>query len=115
MYLEYLHNQNKELLKEQVDKYVAKLNKLEFSGSFKITELHRSWSNYEMTFSLMIKQSFIERRMKGILQVKDELILLEFEVPEIIKNFIRVEKLEHLILKHLDNVIDEVNYAFKSQ
>jgi hypothetical protein len=113
MYFEYPHNQNKEVLKELVDKYAAKLTKLEFSGSFKITELHRSWSNYEMAFSLIIKQGFIERSMKGILQVKNELIILEFEVPEIIKNFIRAEKLEHLILKHLDNVIEEVNYAVK--
>jgi hypothetical protein len=113
MYFEYPHSQNKSLLKEQIDKYVSKLNKLEFNGSFKMTGLHKSWTNYDMMFSLLLKQGFLERRIKGVLQIKDEMILLEFEVPDIVKNFIREEKLQHLIMKHLDNVIEEVNYAVK--
>lgn len=109
MYIEYPHNLNKDILKEQIDKYVSKLNKLEFYSNFKISDLNRSWSNYEMMCSMTIKQSFLERRLKGLIQVKDDMIIIEFEVPDVIKNFVREEKLKFLITKHLDNVIEEAS------
>ena len=109
MYFEYPHTQNKDLLKQKIDKYVSKLNKLEFYGNFKITTFSRSWNNYEMLYSLTVKQGFLERKLQGLLQVKDELIIVEFEIPDIVKNFVREEKLEFLIAKHLDNVIEEVS------
>jgi hypothetical protein len=111
MYLEYPHNTSKELLKKQIDKNVSKLNKLEFYSGFKISELHKNWNNSEMIFTLNLKQSFLERRIKGVLQIKDEVIIIEFEVPDIIKNFVREEKLNSIISKHLDNIVEEINYA----
>ncbi|MFO7445728.1 MAG: hypothetical protein R6W90_05140 [Ignavibacteriaceae bacterium] len=111
--MEFEHNQNKDLLKRQIDNYVSKLNKLEFNGNFKIVELHKNWINYEMNFSVMVKQGFLERRIKGLIQIKDELIIIEFEVPEIVKNFVREEKLKFLISKHMDNVLEDANFVLK--
>ncbi|GEM_PF-5088227 len=108
MYIEYPHNLNKDLLKQKIDKYVSKLNKMEFYSNFKISDFNRNWNNYEMLYSLNIKQSFLERRMKGFLQIKDEIIIIEFDMPDIIKNFVREEKLQLIIKNHLDNVIEKV-------
>ena len=105
MYLEHPHNNDKTALKYKIDDYTAKLLNLKFQGNFEIIELNKSWTDYEMQYSIIIKQGVLERRLKGVLKIKDDLIVISFELPDTIKNFITEKKLQDLINKHLDNII----------
>ena len=106
MYVEYPHNNDKETLKYKIDDYVAKLLNLKFQGNFEIVELNKSWIDFEMQYSVIIKQGVLERRLKGVLKIKDDLIIISFELPDTIKNFITETKLQNLIKKHLDNIVE---------
>jgi hypothetical protein len=101
MLITYNYSGDKEVSKTEIDKYVSKLRDLEFTGNFKITELDKSWTNSDMQYSLMIKNGSLDRRVRGIIKIKDKEIIINMELPSVIQNFIRPEKLEALIIKHL--------------
>jgi hypothetical protein len=108
MLIEHPYSFDKNSARNNIDDYIDKLKDLQFPGNFKITELLKSWSDNEMQYSLCLKQGSIERRIKGILRLKDDMIIINFELPEVVKNFIKEEKLESLIKMHLENAINKV-------
>lgn len=104
MYMEYRHNAEKDNLKYKIDNYVSKMENLQFRGNFEIIELNKNWINHEMQYSVIVKLGVLERSIKGILKIKDELVVISMEIPETIKNFITEEKLQKVIFKHLENL-----------
>jgi hypothetical protein len=104
MYMEFRHNAEKDNLKYRIDDYVSKMENLRFQGNFEIIELNKSWINHEMQYSIIVKMGVLERRVKGILKIKDDLVIISMELPETIKNFITEEKLQKIISRHLENL-----------
>ena len=106
MYIEHPHNSDKSRLKYKIDDFTARLLNLKFQGNFEIIELNKSWIDYEMQYSLILKQGMLERRIKGVLKIKDNVIIISFEAPETIKNFITEENLRKIIGRHIDNILE---------
>lgn len=101
MYIEYKNPTDKETAIRNIDAYVDKLNNLRFAGNFQIKEFDKSWTKDEMQFAFEIKSSILKRRTQGTIKCKDDLIIIEFEAPIIINNFITEENLRAVIEKHL--------------
>jgi hypothetical protein len=106
MYLEYKHNLDKETAKQRIDEYISKLDNMQFAGGFAVEDLKKDWTNDEVMFSFNIKKMIIERRVEGNIKLKENnLLIMDLELPDIIKNFVTEENLEKTIKKNLDTVL----------
>jgi hypothetical protein len=105
MYMEYKHNLDRDTVKERIDHYVDKLDNLQFSGGFAVEDLKKSWTEDEMQFSFYLKKMVIERRIKGNFRLKDQLLIIDFEVPDIVKNLVTEDNIEKTIRKNLDTIL----------
>jgi hypothetical protein len=105
MYLEYEYNLEKETAKQRIDEYVGKLDNIQFAGGFAIEDLKKSWTGDEMQLSFNLKKMVIDRRSKGHIKVRDNVIILDMELPDIISNFVTEENLEKTVRKNLDTIL----------
>jgi hypothetical protein len=105
MYLEYKHETDKETAKQRLNEYTEKLDKMQFAGGFAVEDLKKSWTDDEMQVSLNLRKSAIDRRIKGNIKLKENLLILDVDLPEIIKNFVTEENIEKTIRKNLDTIL----------
>lgn len=102
MQIKYVNNlpaiQKKELLDPLVKESLAE----HFEG-FEIKDLNKNWNHNDLYVSFTIKKGPIERDIKGIIKVYDDSLTMDFDVPEIVKNFVTDEKIKKAISARLDN------------
>lgn len=101
MYIEYEHKTDKETARLRLDAYIEKLNNIKLPGNFSIVDLKKSWTKDEMQFSLNLKSGILDRRIQGVAQLDDSKVILEAELPTVVKNFIKDENLEALVRQHI--------------
>jgi hypothetical protein len=105
MYLEYKYNLDRDTARGRIDRYVEKLENLQFAGGFAVEDLKKSWTGDEMQFSFNLKKMIIDRRIKGNFRLKGQVLIMDFEVPDIVKNFVTEDKIEETIRKNLDTIL----------
>jgi hypothetical protein len=105
MHLEYEHNLDNDVAKRRIDEYTDKLDNMQFAGGFAIEDLKKSWTDNELQLSFNLKKMVIDRRSKGNIRFKENLIHLDMELPDIIRNFVTDENLENTIRKNLDTIL----------
>lgn len=107
MYIEQKNPTDKETARRKIDSYVEKLNNLRFTGNFQVKDFIKSWTYNEMQFSFQIKSSVVERRVQGVIKCKEDIIIIECEIPTIINNFMKEENLKTVIENHLNIALTE--------
>lgn len=89
--------------KELIDRVVNEALARQYKG-FNILGINKSWRGNELSVFFVIKKSFIEREVRGKINVSDSSIAINVEVPEIVKNFVKEEKIIQVITEELDAV-----------
>jgi hypothetical protein len=105
MYLEYEHDLDKETAKQRVNEYIDKLDNIKLAGGFAVEDLKKSWTDDEMQISFNIKKSAIDRRIKGVIKLKEKLLIMEMKLPDVVNNFVTEQNLESTIRKNLDTIL----------
>jgi hypothetical protein len=105
MLIEYKHELDKPTARQRIDNYVDKLDNIQFAGGFAVEDLKKSWTEDEMQVSFNLKKSAIDRRVEGDIKLKDKIIIIDMEIPEIVRNFVTDANLESTIRRNLDTIL----------
>jgi hypothetical protein len=105
MLIEYKHELDKPTARQRIDNYVDKLDNIQFAGGFAVEDLKKSWTEDEMQVSFNLKKSAIDRRVEGNIKLKDKIIIMDMEIPEIVRNFVTDANLESTIRRNLDTIL----------
>ncbi|MDP4114792.1 MAG: hypothetical protein Q8903_01585 [Bacteroidota bacterium] len=102
MQIKYLNSLPAKQKKEILDPLVKESLTNHFQG-FDIKEMNKNWTQNDLYVSFIIKKGPIERDMKGLIKVNETSLQIDFDVPEIVKNFVTEEKIKKAIFEKLES------------
>jgi hypothetical protein len=91
----------------RIDAFLDGLMRKELPGSMKIREPSKSWSGDVMSFSFKIKKGFLGTKISGSIHVDNQSIIMESELPGLVKTFVGEEKIREVINEQLHSLFPE--------
>jgi hypothetical protein len=111
MNMEYKHNLDKAAAKEKIETHISKLEDMRFSGGYAIEDVKSYWTGDDLQVSFNLKKNVINRQIEGFIKVKNNLIIIDVEIPDIINNLVTEENLKKIISRNLENILNNVDYS----
>jgi hypothetical protein len=102
MRIERNHRTSKQEAIRKIDTFLDELMKRDFPGGVVVKEPTKSWSGNQMDFSFKVKKGFISTRIEGSVQVEDGKIILDSDMPGLVKTFVSEEKVADVISRQID-------------
>jgi hypothetical protein len=70
-------------------------------GGATIKEVRRRWDGQRMTFSFAVSRGFFGAEFSGSMEVTDDRVVVESELPALVKSFVGEERIRQVIGDHL--------------
>ena len=70
-------------------------------GGATIKEVRRRWDGERLTFSFAISLGFFGAEFSGTMDVTDDRVVVEAELPALVKSFVGEERARQVIADHL--------------
>jgi len=74
-------------------------------GGATIKEVRKRWEGQRMTFSFAVSRGFFGAEFSGSMDVTDDRVVVESELPALIKGFVGEERARQVIAEHLGQVL----------
>lgn len=104
MRIERNHKTSQQEAIKKIDSFLDELMKRDFPGGVEVKEPTKSWSGNTMDFSFKVKKGFISARIEGNIQVEDGKIIMDSELPGLVRTFVSEEKVSDVISKQIDSL-----------
>jgi hypothetical protein len=104
MRIERTHKASQQAAIQKIDNFLDELMKRDFPGGVEVKEPTKSWSGNQMDFSFKVKKGFISTRIEGNIQVEDDKIILDSDMPGLVRTFVSEEKVADVISKQIDSL-----------
>jgi hypothetical protein len=95
---------SKDEAKKRIDGLIEKFIGQSFPG-VSISNVEKSWSGDQMNFSFKGKKGFISTSIKGFIEVTEEKITLDTEIPRAVKAFVREDELKTIVQQKMDEYL----------
>ena len=104
MRIERNHKASQQEAIQKIDSFLDELMKRDFPGGVAIKEPTKSWSGNTMNFSFKLKKGLISTKLAGDIQVEDGKIVMNSELPGLIRTFVSEEKISDVIGQQIDSL-----------
>jgi hypothetical protein len=74
-------------------------------GGVTIRDPRKTWDGNRMTFSFGIAKGFFTTSFRGSMDVMDDRVVVESELPPLVRTFLGEERIGQVILEHLGHVL----------
>jgi len=104
MRIEQPHTIGQQAAIGRVDRFLDRLIQ-DPPGGATIREPRREWDGNRMTFSFAIARGFFATTFSGTMEVADDRVIVDADLPPLVKSFIGEERVRQVIAEHLGNVL----------
>src|SRR4051794_900921 len=104
MHIERNHNIGKEEAIHRIDTFLDGLIRRQFPGGLTISEPSKIWSDNTMRFSFKAKKGFIGTTISAEIQVNDESVVMDSDLPGLVKTFVPEDKIRNAINEQFDSL-----------
>ncbi|MPR35935.1 polyhydroxyalkanoic acid system family protein [Salmonirosea aquatica] len=104
MRVERSHKASQQEAIRKIDSFLDELMKRDFPGGVVVKEPTKSWSGNTMDFSFKLKKGLMSTRLAGNIQVENGKIIMNSEVPGLIRTFVSEEKISDVIGQQIDSL-----------
>jgi hypothetical protein len=104
MRIEQPHTLGQEAAKARIDHFLEKLVQNP-PGGVTVKEAQREWNGNQMTFSFTAAKGFLGTSVRGVMDVLDDRIIVESELPSLVKNLLGEDRIRHVIAEQLGSML----------
>lgn len=104
MKIERNHKASQQEAIQKIDSFLDELMKRDFPGGVVVKEPTKSWSGNTMDFSFKLKKGLFGTKLAGKIQVEDGKIILNSELPGLVKTLVSEEKISDVIGQQIDTL-----------
>lgn len=104
MRIERSHKASQQEAIRKIDSFLDELMKRDFPGGVAIKEPTKSWSGNTMNFSFKLKKGLVSTKLAGDIRVEDGKIIMNSQLPGLIKTFVSEEKISDVIGQQIDSL-----------
>lgn len=104
MRIERNHSASQQQAIQTIDSFLDELMKRDFPGGVVVKEPVKSWSGNTMNFSFKVKKGLLSTKIEGDIEVRDGKVILDSELPGLVRTFVSEEKVADVISKQIDNL-----------
>lgn len=104
MRIERKHKTSQKEAIKKIDSFLDELMKREFPGGVVVKEPTKSWSGNKMDFSFKVKKGFVGTKIEGAIQVEDGKIILDSDLPGLVKTLVSEDKISDVVSKQIDSL-----------
>ena len=88
----------------RVDRFLDRLIQ-EPPGGVTIKDPRKNWDGNRMTFSFAVARGFFGTSFRGSMDVMDDRVVVESDLPPLVKGFLGEERIQRVISDHLGAVL----------
>jgi hypothetical protein len=74
-------------------------------GGVTIKEARKDWDGNRMTFSFTASRGFFGTTIRGLMEVLDDRVVVESELPSLVKSILGEERIQHAISTELGSML----------
>lgn|SRR5512142_1931070 len=89
----------------RIDNLVESLMASNFPGGVRITDAEKRWADNTMHFSFKASKGFFGTTIDGVVNVDDDNVVLESELPGVVRSLVGEEKIRDVVGQHLDELL----------
>ncbi|GHB64443.1 polyhydroxyalkanoic acid system family protein [Persicitalea jodogahamensis] len=104
MRIERNHKASQQVAIQKIDSFLDELMKRDFPGGVIVKEPTKSWSGNTMDFSFKLKKGLISTKIAGSIRVEEGKIIMDSELPGLVRTFVSEEKISDVITQQIDNL-----------
>lgn len=104
MRIERNHTANQQEAIKKIDSFLDELMKRDFPGGVVVKEPTKSWSGNTMDFSFKLKKGLLGTKLAGKIQVEDGKIILDSELPGLVRTLVSEDKISDVIGQQIDTL-----------
>jgi len=104
MRIERPHTLGRQEATNRVDRVLDRLIQ-EPPGGVTIKDARKDWDGHRMTFSFAIVKGFFTTSFRGSMDVMDDRVVVESELPPLVRTFLGEERIGQVISDHLGNIL----------
>lgn len=104
MHIELNHKTEQKTAVSKIDNFLTELMKKDFPGGVKIKNPEKEWNGSKMNFSFRAKKGLMGITLKGSIIVTGEKIILDCEIPGMLKTFVSEDKSEEVITNQVNEI-----------
>ncbi len=109
MRIERNHKASQQEAIQKIDSFLDELMKRDFPGGVVVKDPTKSWSGNTMHFSFRLKKGLIGTKIAGDIQVEDGKIIMNSELPGLVKTFVSEDKISDVIGEQIDTLFTTKN------
>ncbi|MPR36168.1 polyhydroxyalkanoic acid system family protein [Salmonirosea aquatica] len=94
---------------QKIDSFLDELMKRDFPGGVVVKEPTKSWSGNTMDFSFKLKKGLISTKIAGDIQVENGKIIMNSDLPGLVKTFVSEDKISDVIGQQIDSLFGTKN------
>jgi hypothetical protein len=106
MRVEQDHELGREQAIRKVDAFLEGLRNRQPPGGVSITDARKSWSGNRMSFSFVASKGFFGTTIAGTMLVTEDKVIVESELPGIIRALAGEERIKQDIARELARLLD---------
>ena len=104
MHIERKHNFGKDAAISKIDIFLDGLMRHEPPGGVTVQDASKTWSGNIMNFSFKARKGFIGATISGLIQVNDDSVVMDFDLPGLVTAFVSEDKIRDTINQQLDGL-----------
>jgi hypothetical protein len=104
MRIEQPHTLGREAAMSRIDQFLERLVGNP-PGGVTIKEARRDWDGSRMNFAFTAAKGFLGTSIKGVMDVTDDMVVVESELPSLVKNLLGEDRIRHVIAAELGGML----------
>jgi hypothetical protein len=104
MRIEQPHTLGQAAAISRIDQFLEKLVQNP-PGGVTIKDAQRDWVGNRMNFSFTAAKGFFGTSVQGVMDVLDDRVVVESDLPSLVKNFLGEDRIRHVIANELGSML----------
>jgi hypothetical protein len=105
MQIRKTHKLGKAAAIQRIDHFLEGLLRRPMPAGVHVKHPSKSWSNGVMSFSARLSKGFLGTTIQGEVEVTDDEVILDAEVPAMVRTFVGEDKIRHVIEQQIDALL----------
>jgi hypothetical protein len=104
MRIELSHTIGQEAAISRIDQFLDRLVQTS-PGGVTLKDARRDWNGNRMDFAFTASKGFLGTSIRGVMDVMDDRVVVESELPALVKNLLGEDRIRQVILSQLGDVL----------
>jgi len=105
MRIEQSHNLGQEAAIGRIDRFLEKIAQNP-PGGVTVMDARKDWDGHRMNFSFTAAKGFLGTTISGVMDVLDDKVVIESELPSLVKSFVGEDRIRSAIADGLGKMLE---------